>query len=218
MTLTVEAVSHRYGQRAVLSDVSFEVAEGETVALMGPSGSGKTTLLSIIGALIEPSEGRVLLDGEDLCSKSGAMLRSQVFAWVFQTVNVLGRRSAIDNVSLGLVARGHPPQRAREHARHALSAVGLGPMAERSAASLSGGELQRVCVARALAASPRLVLADEPTGQLDRRTSDEVADALIGKRTAESAVLIATHDPDVASRCQRVVRLVDGRAVEEGAA
>lgn len=217
--LHVVDVSHKYGNGPlVLDHVDIFVGTGEAVALMGPSGSGKTTLLSIMGLLTRPMSGLVAVDGSSL-PIGGRRLdaaRAALFSWVFQTVNVLGLRTAADNAALGLLARGVPRSRATEQADTALSAVGLADRNRAVVAELSGGELQRVCIARAMAAMPRFVLADEPTGQLDHATSELVVDAMWGARHSDTALVIATHDPMVAERCDRIIGLVDGHAVDQG--
>ncbi len=215
--VALEGVWHRYGSGPwVLEGLDLEVAAGEAVAVMGPSGSGKTTLLSIVGLLTEPTRGRVRLGGVPVPrSRRRDRLRAGWFAWVFQTVNVLGHRTAEDNTALGLLARGVPREEATRQARAALGQVGLAERAGSPVVDLSGGELQRVCIARAVAAAPKVVLADEPTGQLDHATSVRVLDALWAARRPDTALVVATHDPQVAERCGRILRLVDGRLIEE---
>ncbi|MGE0598904.1 MAG: ABC transporter ATP-binding protein [Dehalococcoidia bacterium] len=212
MPLTLRNVSHRYRSDLpwVVRDVDIEVGDGESVALMGPSGSGKTTLLSILGLLTQPAEGEVLLDGAHIGGRAANDLRTTQFSWVFQTANALLRRTALENAALQLLARGSRPEVARRTAIVELDRVGVGHLAQRPARLLSGGELQRVCIARALAAAPRWILADEPTGQLDHATTLEVSQALIEQRPIGTAVIIATHDPEVAARCERTIRVVDG--------
>lgn len=217
MSVILSGITHRYGPGPpVLFDVSLAVATGEAVALTGPSGSGKTTLLAIIGLLTRPSAGRVLFD-RAAPPHGGAALdrfRSEAFGWVFQTANALPRRTALDNAALGVLTRGAGHGEARAQAALALEAVGVGHLAAKEARTLSGGELQRVCIARALAARPRYVLADEPTGQLDHATTLDVIAALLDRRPAGTGVILATHDIEVARRCDRVVSLVDGQVVE----
>jgi ABC-type lipoprotein export system ATPase subunit len=211
MPIAARHVTHRYRKHAdpVLTDVDLEIGDGITVALMGPSGSGKSTLLGILGGLLAPSQGLVEVDGHRLSERTAD--RARLFSWVFQTVNALGRRTALDNVCAPLLAQGHRRQEAETECRQILETVGLGHRVEATAASLSGGELQRVCIARALATSPRFLLADEPTGQLDHRTSIQVLDALWAARTDSTTLVIATHDHEVAQRCERIIHLVDGR-------
>lgn len=213
MSLVLSGVGHRYGDRpAVLTDVSLEVEPDETVAIVGPSGSGKTTLLSIIGGLLRPTAGEVTLDGVRVDREP---LPPGSFGWVFQTINLFPRRTALDNVAIGLYAVGHLPATTLAPSQEMLKAVGLAELADPPAMKLSGGEAQRVGVARALVGRPRYVLADEPTGQLDRSTSDVVADALLRARPAGTTVITATHDLQVAERCQRRFVLVDGRLREQ---
>ena len=220
MPLTLRGVSHRYGPGLpwVVRRIDLEIGDRDLVALMGPSGSGKTTLLSILGLLTHPAEGEVRLDGEPVPGKAAAERRTTEFAWVFQTANALLRRTALENASLQLLARGAARQPAHAVAAAELERVGVGHLAQRPARLLSGGELQRVCIARALAAAPRWILADEPTGQLDHATTLEVSAALMAGRPIGTGVIIATHDPEVAHRCGRVIRLVDGAVVVEGRA
>ena len=216
MSLSLRGVGHAYVPgRWVLRGVDVEIGAGESVALVGPSGSGKTTLLSIIGLLQQPSEGTVSLDGRQVSDggRGRSGLLGEVFAWVFQSVNTLRHRSALDNTALGLLARGLRRRDAESVAAEALDRVGLAGFEHAPVETLSGGELQRVCIARAVAARPRFLLADEPTGQLDRSTSDRVLDALWQARLPETAIIVATHDPDAAARCDRVLRLIDGRVV-----
>lgn len=215
MPLTLRGVSHRYGPGMpwVLRGIDLEVGDGELVALMGPSGSGKTTLLSILGLLTRPAGGEILLDGEPVPGRTAAERRTTEFSWIFQTANALLRRTALENASLQLLARGAARQAAHAVAAAELERVGVGHLAGRPARLLSGGELQRVCIARALAAAPRWILADEPTGQLDHATTLEVSAALMTGRPIGTGVIIATHDPEVARGCSRIIRLVDGAVV-----
>ncbi|GIW19928.1 MAG: ABC transporter ATP-binding protein [Chloroflexota bacterium] len=209
MSLRVSGVAHRYGNGPiVLVDVDLEVEADDTLAIVGPSGSGKTTLLSIMGGLLQPTEGEVVLDGFVVGREE---LPSGSLSWIFQTINLLGRRTALDNVALGLLALGYSVDEARERARTMLETVGLRGLEDRPAMTLSGGEAQRVGVARALVGRPRYVLTDEPTGQLDRSTSLLVADALFTARPAGTAIVVASHDPLLADRCRRRYELVDGR-------
>lgn len=216
MSLAVSGVTHRYERDAapVLRDVSLSIEAGTSIALMGPSGSGKTTLLGVFGLLFAPSEGAVLLDGTPITGRDATRLRAEVFGWVFQGTNVLPRRTALENAALGLLARGFAVAPAHAAAGAALDAVGIGHLAGQPANTLSGGELQRVCIARAIAVEPRFILADEPTGQLDSATTVGVIEALVSNRPARSSVIIATHDPEVARCCDRVVHIRDGQLVE----
>lgn len=216
MSLSVRSVGHEYvAGTPVLSGIEMEVVSGESVALMGPSGSGKTTLLAIMGMLLVPSEGSVSVDGVEASSAADRQrLRFENLGWVFQTVNVLGRRTPVDNVVIPLLARGVDRDEAERLALEALDSVGLGGKRNGPARLLSGGEVQRLCVARALVSKPKYLLADEPTGQLDQHTSVEVLDRMWGLLSESGAgLVVATHDPLVSARCDRVVRLVDGEAI-----
>lgn len=194
--------------RLVLSDAHLAVEEGESVAVLGPSGSGKSTLLSVLGGLLAPTRGSAHVQRPD-----GAVVRLRdACAWVLQTVNVLPERSALDNVAVAGMACGLSRREALGDARGRLSAVGLQDRAGDPARQLSGGEVQRVVIARALASRRPFILADEPTGQLDRSTSDIVLDALFTS-TGGAGVVVVTHDPAVAERCGRLVRLDDGVTV-----
>ncbi|VAW07136.1 Macrolide export ATP-binding/permease protein MacB [hydrothermal vent metagenome] len=213
MSLAVRDVTHTYRTNAgpVLHDVSLELGDGETVAIMGPSGSGKTTLLSILGLLMPPTSGDVLLDGERIPGgRVRRGLQSRDFAWVSQTTNVLARRSVRDNAALALLGQGAQRTTAYVEAEKSLVMVGLAGLSHRTVQTLSGGELQRVCIARALCGRPRFILADEPSGQLDSATTSRVLDALLAAREQGSSLIVATHDPEVAERMDRVIELRDG--------
>lgn len=216
MPLTLQNVSKGYVEdRMVLDGVDLEVPDGETMAIMGPSGSGKTTLLSILGLLLDPTSGSVLIDGQPAPAGERLRhpLRSNTFGWVLQTVNVMGRRTAAENVAIPLLSSGMPREESHGNAVAALTRVGLGRFADAPVRLLSGGEVQRVCIARALVHKPRFLLADEPTGQLDYATSAEVLDAFEELLSVTgSTLLVATHDPTVARVCHQIVDLVDGRA------
>ena len=213
MSLVVAHVGHRYASSPpVLVDVSFVVHPGTLVALTGPSGSGKTTLLSIVGGLLRPSTGVVTLDGEAV--EPSARLRRTSIAWVFQGSNALLRRSVVDNVALRGLAVGMSTGTARDEAAVALEAVGLGHRLHRQAGTLSGGELQRMGIARALVGAPRLICADEPSSNLDQRSTEAVIDALVRASTT-APTLVATHDPLVAARATVGYRLVNGALAGE---
>lgn len=213
MSLTLSRVSHRYGSLPVLVDVDLVVGADETVALFGPSGSGKTTLLSIVGGLLRPTEGQVTLDGAPV---GEGRLPAGSFSWIFQTINLIGRRTALENVALGLLAVGYRPGESGEMSSAMLSAIGLAGLEQQPAMKLSGGEAQRVGVARALVGRPRFVLADEPTGQLDRSSSELVAEALFSRRPQGTSVIAATHDPAIAARCDRRYTIIDGQLRQDG--
>lgn len=213
MPLTAESVGHsfRRHESPVLAELNLTISDGTTTALVGPSGSGKSTLLAILSGLLTPTTGQVLVDFLPLPTSPGEIAR--LFGWVFQTVNSFGRRTALDNVAAPILAQFGRRHEAEQRSRDLLSLVGMSHRVLSSASSLSGGELQRMCIARALATRPRFLMADEPTGQLDHRISLVVLDALWAARSPETTMLIATHDPIVADRCDRIVHLVDGNAV-----
>ncbi len=207
---------------AALRGVSLSIERGEHVALVGPSGSGKSTLMHILGCLDRPTAGRVWIGGEDVAALSDdrlAEVRNRTIGFVFQQFHLLPRLTALGNVEMPLAyaAGGSIPRRERrERARRALEAVEMLHRAGHVPAKLSGGERQRVAIARALAGGPSVILADEPTGNLDTRTGGEIL-ALFERLVRERGVtlVIVTHDPAVAARAPRVVRLVDGRIVSD---
>lgn len=200
----------------VLRGINLHVERGEMVAIMGPSGSGKTTILNLIGCLDTPTSGSYYLEGKKvnlLSSGELAKVRGQKIGFVFQTFNLLPRLSALGNVQLGLrFAGGADPERAMQ----ALAKVGLSDRANHRPNELSGGEQQRVAIARALAKSPPLILADEPTGNLDSRAGEEVISLLTSLRAEQGGTLIMiTHDSNLAHHCQRIIHLKDGQVVME---
>ncbi len=198
-----------------LRDVDLEVGGGELVAVVGQSGSGKSTLMNILGCLDRPTRGRYRLGGVDVTRRSGdqrALVRNRLIGFVFQGFNLLPRTTALENVELPLVYRGISARERRRRAKSALAQVGLADRAGHTPAQLSGGQQQRVAIARALVTDPPLLLADEPTGNLDTRTSDEVLALLQNlSRQRGITVLIVTHEPDIAACASRVVTVRDGR-------
>ena len=200
---------------AALKGIDLTVRQGELVAIMGSSGSGKSTLMNILGCLDIPTEGSYSLDGtrvEKLSRNELADIRNQKLGFVFQGFNLLARTTALDNVELPLLYdRTGTKKSTRELAKHALERVGLGERLDHQPSDLSGGQQQRVAIARALVTEPRLLLADEPTGNLDSRTSIEVM-ALFQELNAQGiTILIVTHEPDVAQYATRIVEVRDGR-------
>ena len=202
----------------VLRGASITVGVGEVVALVGASGVGKSTLLHVLGALDRPSGGRVLFEGEDLFARGEAELaryRRQDIGFVFQFYNLLGEMSALENAMLPALIARRPRREARERAAAALAEVGLGDRLHHRPGEMSGGEQQRVAIARALMNGPRIILADEPTGNLDPKTSEVIYDLFLQLQAERGiAFLIATHNPELARRADRIYRLVDGRARE----
>ncbi len=205
----------------VLHGIDLALAPDEFVALIGPSGSGKSTLLNVVGLLDRPDAGRLLVAGQDTASLDEAALtrlRGRTIGFVFQYHYLLSAFSAIENVMMPmLLARGRPDAAMHEAAAALLDSVGLTPWRDKPVNTLSGGQQQRVAVARALAMRPPLILADEPTGNLDTKSADGVFEVMREvNRASGTAFLFVTHDPRLADRCERVVDLVDGRIVSDG--
>ncbi len=199
-----------------LRDVSVEFAEGEHVAIMGPSGSGKSTLLNIIGCLDRPSRGQYVLDGQDVGGLDEEQLsrtRLERIGFIFQAFHLVPRLSAMANVELPMIFAGIPPAERRERALKALVALGLEPWSQHRPAELSGGQKQRVAIARATIMGPSILLADEPTGNLDSHSGHQVLDLLEDLNRGGVTLVVVTHDPNVARRADRVVVLRDGEIV-----
>ena len=215
----LRGVTRRYGQGEAevqaLRGIDLDVRAGEFVAVMGPSGSGKSTAMNILGCLDVPTDGHYEFQGvavERLTREQRALLRRHFLGFVFQGFNLLPRTTALENVELPLVYRGEPAARRHAAARAALAQVGLAGREDHTPAELSGGQQQRVAIARAIVTRPAVLLADEPTGNLDTQTSEEIM-ALITRLNVEQGitVLMVTHEPDVAAHARRIVRFVDGR-------
>jgi lipoprotein-releasing system ATP-binding protein len=198
----------------VLHEVDLEVGAGQTVAITGASGSGKSTLMHVLAGLDAPNEGQVLWDGLDICGLSASELgrrRNQHLGFVFQFHHLLAEFDALDNVAMPLWVRRTPRLQAQQRALQALSDVGLAHRIHHRPAELSGGERQRVALARALVTEPRCILADEPTGNLDRETAEQMFELLVGVcRRHGMALLLVTHDEAMARRCDRTLRLQSG--------
>jgi putative ABC transport system ATP-binding protein len=201
-----------------LKNVSFSIAQGEFVSIIGPSGSGKSTLLNLMGALDRPSSGKVLIDGVDLSKQSNsslAKLRNRKIGFVFQSFNLLSRMTVQGNVELPLTITGLSPKDRKEKALHALGQFGIAGKSAQKPATLSGGEQQRVAVARALVTNPSIILADEPTGNLDTKNTEIMMEVLeeLHEKTHKTIVMI-THNTLLANRTQRAISIRDGEIVD----
>jgi putative ABC transport system ATP-binding protein len=201
-----------------LRNVSMEVARGEFVAIMGPSGSGKSTFMNLLGCLDRPTDGAYFLDGIAVSAMSTNQLadvRNSKIGFVFQGFNLLPRMTALANVQLPLVYAGIPADERRQRAQQALELVGLGARADHRPAELSGGQQQRVAIARALVTLPAIILADEPTGNLDSRTSLEIMSILQQLNARGMTVILVTHEQDIANFCSRKIAFRDGRLIQD---
>ena len=219
--ITLEGITKVYRtgevEVAALKGISLHIPEGEFVAVMGPSGSGKSTLMNLIGCLDQPSSGRYILDGYDVSALTDdqlAWIRNRKIGFVFQSYNLIPRASAVHNVEMPLIYAGDNLQR-RERAMAALESVGLLPRAGHLPSELSGGQQQRVAVARALVTDPAILLADEPTGNLDSESSIEIMRLLRDLNQQGRTIVLITHEPDIAAFAQRVVRVRDGVIVSD---
>lgn len=211
--------NYRIGESeyAVLKGIDLQIDEGEFIALMGPSGSGKSTLLNIVGCLDRPTSGRFLLLGQDISLASDdelARLRREELGFIFQTFNLIGRISVQKNVELPMILSGVMRQTRRERALKLLQDVGIAHRSNFNPQNISGGERQRVAVARALANDPAIIIADEPTGNLDLKNSDEVMKILSNLNQEGRTIIMVTHNPEITGNCSRVIRLRDGRILE----
>jgi putative ABC transport system ATP-binding protein len=209
------AKSYRMGQEIIkaLVSVDIRVARGEYVAFMGPSGSGKSTLMNIVGALDTPSSGTYILNGQDVSKMSEsdlATVRNKEIGFVFQTFNLLPRYSALENVALPLVYAGYSRTERNQMARKVLEDVGLGDRADHKPNELSGGQRQRVAIARALVNKPSILLADEPTGNLDSKTSYDIMALFKDLNEKGNTIIMVTHEEDIAAFARRIIRLRDG--------
>jgi len=222
----IEAVeltkTYRMGNIQVhaLRGVSFTIRRGEVISIMGPSGSGKSTLMNLLGCLDRPTSGEYILDGEKVAKLNNdqlASIRNRKVGFVFQSFNLLPRQTALSNVELPLRYSGMKKGRV-ERARKALEAVGLADRITHRPPELSGGQQQRVAIARALVNDPAILMADEPTGNLDSKSGKEIMELILNlNRERGTTVIIVTHDPRIAEQTQRVIRLIDGLLVEDDA-
>ena len=222
--IRMENVSRTYRSGSIetlaLQDVSLEVGAGEMAAVIGPSGSGKSTLMNLMGCLDVPTTGRYAFGGREVNGLSGeemADLRNRSIGFVFQSFHLLPYATARENVEMPLLFGGMPAKERRERALEMLERVGLGPRAGHLPTQLSGGEMQRVAVARALANRPRVVLADEPTGNLDSRSGRAIIELFRQLWGEGVTIIIITHDLALARRCPRILKIQDGRIVHDGA-
>ena len=197
----------------VLKEISFSIQKNEYVALMGPSGSGKSTLMNLLGCLDTPTLGKYILNNQDVSKLSDdelAQIRNKEIGFVFQTFNLLPRATALDNVALPLIYAGLPKAKRIERAMQVLTEVGLSDRIQHKPNELSGGQRQRVAVARALVNSPSIILADEPTGNLDSTTSNEIMGLFDTIHKAGNTIIVVTHEEDIAKHAHRIIRLMDG--------
>ena len=221
--IRLSAVVKTYGQGQAafhaLKGIDLSIAAGDFVAIMGPSGSGKSTTMNILGCLDTPTGGSYQFQGvhvERLAPRERTLLRRHFLGFVFQGFNLLARTTALENVELPLIDRHEPVARRRAAARAALAQVGLEGWEHHSPAELSGGQQQRVAIARAIVTRPVVLLADEPTGNLDTHTSQEIMNLISGyNRDQGITVLMVTHEPDIAAHAKRVIRFVDGRVASD---
>lgn len=201
-----------------LDGVSITIDEGEFVAIIGQSGSGKSTLMNMLGLLDTPTHGEFYINGklvDDLTDDQMSVIRNEEIGFIFQGFNLISSLSALENVELPLVYRGMPKQERREISQQALERVGLGSRIHHLPAEMSGGQQQRVAVARAIAAKPPVILADEPTGNLDTKSTKEVMAILHELKDEGRTVIVITHDNEIAEEAERVIRIRDGKVVED---
>ncbi len=201
-----------------LQGVDLEFPAGQFSCIMGPSGSGKSTLMNILGCLDRPTAGTYLLDGADVSKKSDnelALIRNRSIGFIFQVFNLLARADALSNVELPLIYRGMGAHQRRETAKAALESVGLSDRMKHRPNELSGGEQQRVAIARAIVGDPKIILADEPTGNLDSRSGEEVMAIFQDLHVRGITLILVTHDPDIARHAERIVSMRDGRVVSD---
>ncbi|MCX8206543.1 MAG: ABC transporter ATP-binding protein [Methanothrix sp.] len=202
----------------VLKGINLSIESGDFLALMGPSGSGKSTLMNIIGCLDRPTAGTYMLLDRDISRASEeelAMIRRDRIGFIFQAFNLIGRISVLKNVELPMMLKGVPRYERRARALQLLESVGVSHRADFSPLNISGGERQRVAIARALANNPEIIIADEPTGNLDLKSTEEVMDILSGLNREGRTIIMVTHNPEITKYCNRVIRMRDGRILDQ---
>lgn len=220
ISLTNVTKSYKLGDEIVidaLRGVSLEIKKGEFVSIVGPSGSGKSTLMHIIGILDKPTNGKVVLEGRDIAKQNEeelATLRNKHIGFVFQSFNLLSKTSAVDNVELPLIYSGVKKAERQKRATQVLVNVGLGDRLFHTPSQLSGGQQQRVAIARALVTTPSIILADEPTGNLDSKSGREIMDLLKNLNKAGNTIVLVTHDMDIAKNAKRQIIIKDGLVVK----
>jgi putative ABC transport system ATP-binding protein len=220
--IRLQGVTKQYqmGDQTVhaLQGIDLQIERNEMMAFIGASGSGKSTMMNIVGCLDRPSSGEYWLNGREVAIMSGddlARVRNQELGFIFQSFHLLPRASALDNVAQPLIYRGVPLRERLALAEQALQRVGLGARIHHRPNELSGGQRQRVAIARALVGNPSILLADEPTGNLDSSTSREIMELIRAVHAGGQTVVMVTHEPEIAEQCQRIVRLLDGRVVSD---
>lgn len=211
--------TYRIGESeyAVLKGIDLQIEEGEFIALMGPSGSGKSTLMNIVGCLDRPSSGHFLLLRQDISQTSDdelARIRREELGFIFQTFNLIGRISVLKNVEVPMMLSGVSREKRKDRALRLLESVGIAHRSNFSPQNISGGERQRVAIARALANDPKIIIADEPTGNLDLKNSNDVMKILSNLNQEGRTIIMVTHNPEITENCSRVIRLRDGRILE----
>jgi putative ABC transport system ATP-binding protein len=220
--IRLQGVTKQYqmGDQTVhaLQGIDLQIDRNEMIAFIGASGSGKSTMMNIVGCLDRPSSGEYWLNGREVATMSGddlARVRNQEIGFIFQSFHLLPRASALDNVAQPLIYRGVPLRERLALAEQALQRVGLGERMHHRPNELSGGQRQRVAIARALVGNPSILLADEPTGNLDSSTSQEIMELIRAVHAGGQTVVMVTHEPEIAEQCQRIVRLRDGKIVSD---
>ena len=221
--LKIESIEKYYGNKSSLTkainNISFQVEKGEFVAIMGASGSGKSTFMNMLGTLDKPNSGSYYLDGIDMLSLDTdnlAMIRNEKMGFVFQGFNLISRTTALENVELPMIYKGIPEEERIVRAKKALKIVGLEQREDHMPNQMSGGQQQRVAIARAIVNDPPLILADEPTGNLDTKTSIEVMEFFVNlNKEMGKTIVLVTHEPDIAQYCKRVVKFKDGNIISD---